>query len=326
MKLCAWSALIFVATTATSWSADPLPALLETEVISTLDNVRQGVRYWSPAEDEPRPLLVLLHTWSGDYKQERSDWLAEAVERKWHYIQPDFRGPNNRPEACGSELARQDVIDALDWALGEFKVDQSRIYLAGVSGGGHMTMLMAGYAPQRFSAASAWVGISDLAAWYEFHAPEGKADKYGQMIFRSCGGVPSESDSIDAEYKSRSPLTVLARATQLPLDLNAGVHDGHTGSVPVSHTLLAYNAVVGAAGGEMILPEEIEQLVRDEKLLSPGPSDTAVDPDYGVPLYLRRSQGLTRVTIFEGGHEAKTHAACEWLSRQQRKAASPISK
>ena len=32
-------------------------------------------------------------------------------------VYPNFRGPNNRPEACGSDFAVQDIEDAVDRVL-----------------------------------------------------------------------------------------------------------------------------------------------------------------------------------------------------------------
>ena len=298
------------------------PALIETSIPSTLGASAQPLRYWAPEipAGDKRPLLVLLHTWSGDYRQDRSDWQSEAVARGWIYVQPNFRGSNQHPDACGSALARQDVIDALDWALTTFPVDTSRIYLAGVSGGGHMTMLMAGYAPERFSAASAWVGISDLKSWYQFHCKGGVPANYAQMIAKSCGGAPGTSPAVDAQYLERSPITVIERATDLPLDLNAGVNDGHTGSVPVEHTLRAFNKIAAAQQLATVSEDEIQQLWKERRLASPQPGDLDDDPLYGRAIYLRRTAGKARATIFEGGHEAIPSAACEWLSRQQREA------
>ena len=60
------------------------------------------------------------------------------------------------------------------------------------------------------------------------------------MMAASCGGVPGESDSVDAEYYNRSPRHFLKNA-RMPIDINAGIYDGHTGSVPVSHSLKAFN-------------------------------------------------------------------------------------
>ena len=51
------------------------------------------------------------------------------------------------------------------------------------------------------------------------------------------------------------------------------------------------------------------------RLDRPRPSDRKQDPTYGRAIYLRRTAGKARVTIFEGGHEDLAEAAAEWLSR-----------
>src|SRR5690606_33435945 len=93
-----------------------------------------------------------------------------------------------------------------------YKVDSNRVYLAGVSGGGHMSLLMAARHPERFSAVSAWVGISDLAEWYRFHAPDGEPRGYARMVAASCGGPPGSSEEVDRQYRERSPIHFLQRA------------------------------------------------------------------------------------------------------------------
>ena len=259
----------------------------------------------------PAPLLVSLHTWSAGVEQRLPPMEREAEQRGWIYLFPHFRGRNSTPDACGSEKAQQDILDARNWVLKHYPVDRRRIYLTGVSGGGHMTMLMAGRHPEAWTAASAWVGISDLAAWHRRHAGDG----YGKMLRQSCGGPPGQSDEIDRQYKLRSPLTWLDRAVDLPLDLAAGVHDGHKGSVPVRHTLGAFNAVARARKLPVITEEEIAQISRrDGRLERPQPGDTQPDPTFGRAIYLRRTAGKARVTIFEGGHERVAKAAAEWLS------------
>ena len=118
---------------------------------------------------EPVPLLVTLHTWSNGYDQCKG-YLAHARERQWVMVAPDFRGPNSRPEACASELAVQDVLDAVAYAQQHSRVDRARIYVVGGSGGGHMALMMAARAPRVWAAVSAWVPISDLGAWNARHA------------------------------------------------------------------------------------------------------------------------------------------------------------
>jgi pimeloyl-ACP methyl ester carboxylesterase len=264
------------------------------------------------AEGPPGTLLVSLHSWSADVEQRNTDIEEEAQRLGWIYLFPHFRGPNRSPEACGSPKAQQDILDAVDWAVAHYPIDVRRIYLTGSSGGGHMAMLMAGRYPQRWTAVSAWVGISDLAAWHARHAET----RYGQMLRQSCGGAPGESPQIDEQYRARSPITWLDRAVDVPLDLAAGVHDGHAGSVPIRHTLEAFNRVAQAQGAATIGEEEILQLSRtDGRLDHPRPGDTPDDPSFGRAIYLRRTAGKARVTIFDGGHEGIARAAVEWLAR-----------
>lgn len=296
------------------------PPLAKATVKSSADRHEQPVLYWAPesAKERATPLLILLHTWSGDFSQKNEDWQAEAVKRGWLYIQPNFRGINKRPEALGSKLARQDILDALAFIQREFKVDSSRIYLAGVSGGGHMTMLMAGHHPEKFSSASAWVGISDVAEWYRFHTKDGKPDNYAQNILDSLGGPPGENADRDADYRDRSPLYCLHRATDIPLDIAAGIFDGHKGSVPVSHSLLAFNVVAKANGTTLVSDSEIAQLWEIGKAQKPAAIDQVEDATFGREILMRRISKQARISIFHGGHEGLPKAACQWLERQKR--------
>ena len=293
-----------------------LPALTHVTVDSTLDDEKQHVLFWAPkaARKTPTPLFVFLHSWSSDYQQDNSKWQKEAVERGWIYLHPDFRGANVSPKACGSKFARQDVLDAMDWACEEFQVDRSRIHLAGVSGGGHMAMLMAGHHPDRFSSVSAWVGISDLPAWYQFHVKDGQPQKYAQMILKCFGAPPGSSPEVDSDYRDRSPLFHIHNVGELPIDIYAGVNDGHTGSVPVRHSLTAFNRIAQRHGTPLIPGDEIHSLWTDRKLQNPQPSDLQPDKALGRKILLRRNSRNARVTIFDGGHESLPVAACDWLA------------
>ncbi|NLS97784.1 MAG: prolyl oligopeptidase family serine peptidase [Planctomycetaceae bacterium] len=292
---------------------------MKVQIPSTADGTDQPCYVILPdgcqPDGDPRPLVVSLHTFSGDGEQRQKEFEAEADKAGWIYLFPHFRGPNKTPEACGSLLAQQDILDAVDWAIATYPIDCRRVYLVGCSGGGHMAMLMAGRYPDRWTAVSAWVGISDLAAWHARHAE----DNYGAMLRASCGGAPGDSVEVDEQYRIRSPLTWLHRTVGLPLDMAAGIHDGHTGSVPVRQTLDAFNAVARAGGYEAIGEDEIDRLSRpDGRLESPKTSDVEPDPPYGREIHLRRHAGPARVTIFEGGHEGLAGPAIAWLAQHVR--------
>jgi poly(3-hydroxybutyrate) depolymerase len=292
-------------------------------VASSVDGTPQANYLMFPQEmseqGPPRPLLVSLHTWNADVEQRQPDMEAAALRRGWFYLFPNFRGANDHPDACASPRAQQDIIDAVQWVAAHYPIDRARIYLTGKSGGGHIAMMMAARWPSRWAAVSAWVGISDLASWHARHAE----DQYGQMLRQCCGGRPGDSPDVDLQYRNRSPLPFLAGAIDVPLELAAGVHDGHAGSVPIRQTLDAFNAVARAQNAQVVGDDEIEQLSRPNgRLDHPRPDDQKDDPKFGRAIYLRRTAGKARVTIFEGGHEWIAEAAADWLE-QHVKPSSP---
>jgi len=293
---------------------------------SSMDGVECAAMFWSPGKSSPSPLLVALHTWSGDYTQPNAEYLDWCREKGWILIHPDFRGPNNRPAATGSSLAVQDVLDAVEFARKHARVDENRVYLAGVSGGGYMSLLLAGRHPGVWAAVTSWVPITDLAAWY--HESTARRNKYARDILLSCGGPPGSSPAVSWEYRARSPLTFLNRAAGLPIDINAGIHDGHTGSVPVSHSLGAFNMLARANGfpGKVIPQKAIDYIVAEEKIPPELAPEKVDDPLYGREILFRREAGPARITLFEGGHEIIYRAALSWLEGKKRGASGVVDK
>lgn len=288
---------------------------------SSFDGKEQMVKYIR-AREKSRPLLVALHTWSYDYTQDVSaEYFKRCKARDWNCIFPDFRGANNRPEACGSEATLKDILDAVTWSQNAFDADPRRIFLTGASGGGHMSLLVAGFAPSVWTAVSAWAPISDLARWHRELKEQRLA--YSEHLELSCGGSPGASPSIDREYTKRSPMTTLWRAHIIPTDINTGIHDGHggkmggAGSVPVGHSIRAYNELVKAAGksGEMIPEDIITYIEKEERIPKSIKSETSEDPAYGRAILLRRTSGLSRLTLFEGGHEILYDAVFRWFEQ-----------
>jgi pimeloyl-ACP methyl ester carboxylesterase len=310
---------------ASSICAAEVPRLEEIKVESSLDGSMQPARIWAPASARSKTttLFVFLHSWSGDYRQDNSKWFEPAAERGWIILHPNFRGRNDHPEACGSALARRDIIDAIDYAIAHYKVDESRLYLAGSSGGGHMSLLMAGYHPERFSAVSAWVGISDLAKWHKFHVKNGKPGRYAKMIEACVGGKPGSSPEVDAALKARSPIYHLGNAKGLPLHINAGAEDGYTGSVPTLHSLHAFNVVARANGKPAVAEGTVTAIWETKGLLGKLKQDYPVDPLYGRRVFFHRKAGPAEVTIFDGGHESVPAAALAWLAQFERPTERP---
>ena len=285
------------------------------EVVSSVDATRQPSYLILPAgigETSGRfPVVVSLHSWSFGFQQRWEKLESGVTERGWIYVFPDFRGRNDKIEACASDVAKRDVIDALDWVINNYSVDESRIYLTGMSGGGFMTLAMVASFPERWTAASAWVPLSDLRVWYDFHA----RDHFGEMTRQCIGGDPAESPAIANEMRRRSPLHEMAQAKNVPLDIAAGSLDGHDGApIPIWHSLMAFNAIAEAVGEPGVSSEEIAHLSRHESCLDrPKETDQVDDATYGRNILLRRHAGKARVTIFEGAHEIIPGAALAWF-------------
>lgn len=230
-----------------------------------------------------------------------------CMENGWAFLHPNFRGPNKRPEATGSPLVVQDIVSAVDYAKEAARIDPKAVFLVGTSGGGYHCLVMAGKRPDLWAGVSAWVPISDLRAWYE-------QGRYRDDLVKSCGGKPGDSPEVDEQYRLRSPITYLANARgKVRLHINAGIQDGHTGSVPISHSLRAFNEVAEPRDriGEAAIAHFVEKAEVPERL-----REEIADPDYGSkkPLF-RRTSGPATVTIFDGGHELVAEAAIAWMKR-----------
>jgi len=291
------------------------------KITSTKDGSSQDALFYCPPEVDlkksgpPMPLLVGLHTWSVSFSM-CAKYIPDCQERKWVFVAPNFRGGNSRPTACASELAIQDVIDAVNYAKQNARVDPSRIYLIGGSGGGHMALMMAAKAPEIWAGVSAWVPISDLAAWHRQTRDRGL--KYAALLEKCCGGPPGPLTA--AEYRARSPINFLPIAKGLPMDLNTGIHDGHAGSVPVSQALLAFNVLATANGlpDKQIPVADIDFMVAKEKVPDALAKESQNDVERRNTVLFRRVAGAARITVFEGAHMEEQSAALVWLNRQQK--------
>lgn len=200
---------------------------------SSLDGTMQPSLFYKSDSKDKRPLLVGLHTWSFDRFNQINNMLPLAEKHDFNLLLPEFRGKNlsSNPDcvfACGSEYARQDIKDAIDHLSENETIDTDNIFLLGLSGGGHMALLMAGMCPEYFKAIGAYVPISDLAKWSEENTG------YGKHIMACCGNDKNE-------VLKRSPISYLDTIAKANLKIFHGKHDP---VVPVSQSLRLYNALV----------------------------------------------------------------------------------
>ena len=281
-----------------------------------IDQTRQPAMFRAAEGNDPRPLLVGLHTWSYDHTDHYEKFASICEQSNWNFIFPEFRGPNWRPEACGSDFVVSDLEDAVRYVCKTANVDKKRIYLCGGSGGGHCSLLLAGRRPDLWTAVSSWCPISDLVAWHR-QCRGGSYAHYAEHIEAVCGGDPQCDSAARQEAVKRSALTHLAGAAGLPLDISTGIYDGHRGSVPVSQAMNAFNLL--AKPEDRFRKEEIECIVRTETI-PPHLAAHETEPLYGLehPLLLRRVSGSVRLNLFEGAHDMLNDAAFAWLEKQRR--------
>lgn len=263
---------------------------------SPLDGEMQHAWYLAAEGTEPRPLLVSLHTWSGDYNQK--DTLAQmAAANNWNYIHPNFRGPNWTPKACCSRYALEDIDRAIDFAIERGAVDRSRIYVNGVSGGGYAALAVYMRSRHPVRSISAWVPISDLTTWYEQSVI--RSANYANHILDCTGSENGELD-VD-EARARSPLYWETPRRETRLSIFAGVYDGIQGSVPITHSINFYNKVVRDLGEPTeeatVSDAEKAWLLEHRKPIDPGEK---IGDRY---VCLRKRFQSIELVIFEGNHE-----------------------
>ena len=198
---------------------------------SSLDGTFQPSLYYN-AKGRQRPLLVGLHTWSFDRFNQIKNMLPYAEKYDFNLLLPEFRGANLATNkdcvyACGSEYAKRDIKDAIDYAVNKEGADPNNVFLLGLSGGGHMALLMAGYCPEYFKAIGAYVPITDLKKWTEQNA------HYKKHVLACC-------NNSEDEMVSRSPVTYIDTIAKANVKIFHGKYDP---VVPVTHSMELYQQI-----------------------------------------------------------------------------------
>ncbi|MGN6602317.1 MAG: SGNH/GDSL hydrolase family protein [Ginsengibacter sp.] len=267
---------------------------------STADGAIQNARFHKTSSKKPQPLIVSLHTWSGNYDQ-GDPLAAEVLLRDWNYIHPDFRGPNNNPDACGSALAIHDLLDAIHYAIKNGNVDTTNVHIVGVSGGAYLTLLAYMKLDYPVKSFDAWAPISDLTKWY--WESKGRHNVYAKEVAE----VASKNGKIDwSELKKRSPMYLpfpYAKRRNSELHIYEGVHDGYTGSVPITHSILFYNKIAKA-----LYPHKKNAVIPDSTWMSIlikqcDPSADSTKQIGGRLIQLQKCFPKLSLTLFEGTHE-----------------------
>lgn len=125
-----------------------------------------------PADRSPRHLPTVLLVHGGPWYRDSAFYDPEVqffASRGYAVLQVNMRGSTGYGKAfmkaAKGELAgrmHDDLIDALDWAIGEGHVDPDRVAIYGSSYGGYAALVGASFTPDRFAAAIDYAGVSDL--------------------------------------------------------------------------------------------------------------------------------------------------------------------
>jgi poly(3-hydroxybutyrate) depolymerase len=286
--------------------------LQKDSITSVLDGNTQIFYYFKAVDSKPKPLVVQLHSWSFSADALQNVNLDSAAKSKdWNYIFPNFRGVNNHAKACCSEFALSDIDEAIDWAFTHMNIDKNRIYVVGHSGGGFATLAMYMKSRHRIKAFSAWVPISDLVAWYEESVE--RKNKYASEIIK-CIGANEVFD--EQKAKERSPLfwkTPVKKRKNSYLQIYTGIHDGYTGSVPISQSIHFYNKLLADAKerdkSKFVSPEDLSVLLKTQT--SPSPKTLKLLDGRDI-LYQKSAKNI-QLTVFEGTHEMLSKVVLENL-------------
>lgn len=234
------------------------------------------------AEPAGLPLVLLVHggPWS------RDSWGYNPVvqllaNRGYAVLQVNFRGSTGYGRAflrAGiGELAgkmHDDLVDAVDWAVGEGYADRDRVAVFGGSYGGYAALVGVSFTPDVFAAAIDFCGVSNLVTFLrtvpEFTRPHLVNNWY---LF---AGDPEDPEQ-EAELWARSPISRVDRM-RTPLMVVQGGND-------VRVVKAESDQIVDALRARGV---EVEYLVKDDE------GHGFVNPDNNIDVYRAADRFLAR--------------------------------
>lgn len=275
--------------------------------ILAADSTFQKAKFYSTTNPTPQPLVIWLHTWSTTsdtlYSYQGICLPSEIIQRNWNYIQPNFRGANDDPEACASDKVITDIDEAIQYAITNGNVDESKIYVIGASGGGFAAINHFMRSTQNVvDAYYMWVPVTDLIAWF-FETQ----DKGYQGYYYNIASVLQNNGSLNVEEaKRRSSIyqtTPVAKFTTTKLTFYAGIRDGYNGAaVPFSHSVLMFNKLVKDSGYPNDRVPLADMFYMIDNLAPPTVQNLGTLENGSAILYEKTVNDL-QLIIFDGGHE-----------------------
>jgi len=177
---------------------------------------------------EPLPMVLIVHggPWGRDYYAYRGDhqWLAN---RGYAVLSVNYRASTGFGKDFVNAGAREhagkmhdDLIDAIEWAVGAGIAQRDKIAITGTSYGGYATLVGLTFTPEVFCCGVSIVGISNLVTLLENMPPYWAG--FNEFMFASYADVRTEAGR--AWLRSRSPLFRVDRIRR-PLLIGHGAND-----------------------------------------------------------------------------------------------------
>jgi len=216
--------------------------------VKTRDGAEIRAYLTQPASGKPGPLVVMPH----GGPESRDDWgydpWAQALAAQgWWVLQVNFRGSGGYGLAFAEagwkrwgDRMQEDVEDAADQAIAQFKLDAGRVAIVGGSYGGYAAMMGAVRRPDFYKAVVSIAGVSDpidMLKWER--SDDGTPVKYHYEFWKKRIGDP------DADAAALTKASPRRRAAELkaPLFLIHGFLDE---TVPVNQSKDMVKAMTAA--------------------------------------------------------------------------------
>ena len=184
-----------------------------------------------PVGVEPAGLPTVLYVHGGPWARDSWGWEPTAqflANRGYAVLQVNYRGSTGFGKAFTHAAEREfagkmhdDLIDGVDWIVGEGIADPARVAIYGGSYGGYAALVGAAFTPDVFAAAISVVGPSNLVTLVRSFPPYWRPLLAGTW-FKFVGDPDDPEDLKDLE--ARSPINKVDQITA-PLMVLQGAND-----------------------------------------------------------------------------------------------------
>jgi dipeptidyl aminopeptidase/acylaminoacyl peptidase len=222
---------------------------------------------YQPEGPGPHPVVLSIH--GGPEAQERPDYgyggmYQYLVSRGVAVLAPNIRGSTGYGKSYQKLIQRdwgggelRDIEAAADWLAQQTWADASRLGIWGGSFGGFATLSAIARLPDRWAAAAAAVGPSNLVTFARSVPP------HWRSMMRNFVGDPEDDHALLLE---RSPITYVENV-RTPLLVYQGAHDPRV-------VKAESDQMVEALRGRGV---EVEYIVDEESGHGPASAETAIE-------------------------------------------------